>query len=280
MVLHIKRIHSPSSINVYKQCPRKYYYQYIKRLPTSKTIHLIRGNIAHSVLEDIYTIDTSSLTESNLREIINQRCVEFLGQHWKMNKEGLSNLKLPMEKMNFYYQETLSMIESFSKRLSAQLLNISRKKKISLQEAFEMFKPEMESEFKNTQKGIRGFIDAIHTINGKIIILDYKTSKKDDITPDYKLQLAIYALLYESMRGKMPDKVGLYFLKFGTKLLDVNRELINLAEREVELIHINTQSEDIADYPQNITPLCKWQNCRGSGQCDFYGECIGKYRGR
>ena len=33
-----KRVQSPSSISTYKQCPRKYFYQYVLKLPTQGNI--------------------------------------------------------------------------------------------------------------------------------------------------------------------------------------------------------------------------------------------------
>ena len=63
-----KRVESPSSINTFKQCPRKYYYQYVAKLPTVSNIHQVRGNIAHSTLENFYDIDVSGFEQENYEE--------------------------------------------------------------------------------------------------------------------------------------------------------------------------------------------------------------------
>ena len=42
-----ERILSPTSINTYLNCPRKFYLRYIQRLKSRPTIHLIRGQIVH-----------------------------------------------------------------------------------------------------------------------------------------------------------------------------------------------------------------------------------------
>ena len=62
-----KRVESPSSINTFKQCKRKYYYQYIEKLPTLPNIHQVRGNIAHSVLEDFFDTEISEFTTENYK---------------------------------------------------------------------------------------------------------------------------------------------------------------------------------------------------------------------
>jgi ATP-dependent helicase/DNAse subunit B len=75
-----KRVQSPSSINTYNQCPRKYYYQYILKLPTRPSIHLVRGNIAHSVLEDFFSITHLTL-ESVMEEGFEQFALKLLRQY-------------------------------------------------------------------------------------------------------------------------------------------------------------------------------------------------------
>ena len=62
-----KRVQSPSSIKLYQQCPRKYYYQYILKLQTLPNIHLVRGNIAHTVLEKFFDVDVSDYTMEDFK---------------------------------------------------------------------------------------------------------------------------------------------------------------------------------------------------------------------
>ena len=57
----MKRVQSPSSINTYFQCPRKYYYIYNMKLKTSPSIHLVRGLVAHKVLENFFTIQPEAI---------------------------------------------------------------------------------------------------------------------------------------------------------------------------------------------------------------------------
>ena len=45
-----KRFHSPTSINTYLRCPRKYYLRYIKGLKSKPSIHLVRGKAVHDAI--------------------------------------------------------------------------------------------------------------------------------------------------------------------------------------------------------------------------------------
>jgi len=55
------------------------------------------------------------------------------------------------------------------------------------------------------------------------VIIDYKTSKKNELNLDCLVQLAIYALLYREYFGRLPDKVGIHFLRYGERIIRVTQ---------------------------------------------------------
>ena len=114
-----------------------------------------------------------------------------------------------------------------------------------------------------------GYIDAITEKDGKIELLDYKTSKTADIEK-YRLQLGIYALLYKMKHGKIPDKASLFFFKHGKKSIKVDESLVQMARDELAKVKEDTKSEEKTDYPKCVTPLCRW----ATGECDFFDECF------
>ena len=145
-----------------------------------------------------------------------------------------------------------------------------KEKNISVQEAFTELTPVREQKFSSEEYSVRGFIDAVHHCGDEIHILDYKTNARFDMKESIKLQLAIYSLLYQEKKGVMPHKVGIFFLRHKSKYMNVEPGLIELAKREINSIHSHTSStEHVDDYPQTITPLCKWS----TGQCDYYHAC-------
>jgi len=264
------RIQSPSSINTYKQCARKYFYQYITKLKTSPSIHTIRGNIVHSVLEDFFDTDPTHLTFDNCEAQLTERIQGLLVTHWKLKEKQLKALGLEEKELNFYFEESLMMLVNWLQKFISKAQAMASD---NFKEIFQQLTPLRELQYRSEERAVRGFIDAIEELKGKVRLMDYKSSKKFDMTDAYKLQLAIYAMLYEEKHNKKPDQVGIYFLKDTGKheyVLDVDEELLQLAKLEIEMIHLNTESDAIADYPKNITPLCKWR----TGQCDFYGLCF------
>ncbi|MBU4374327.1 MAG: PD-(D/E)XK nuclease family protein [Euryarchaeota archaeon] len=263
-----KRIQSPSSINTYKQCPRRYFYLYALRLPTKPSIHLIRGSIVHEVLENFFDININSLDKKDYKFGFRSYILAHLSKLWKQNSSKFSKLSLTKEQIEHYFVESHEMlnnfIESFSEKLEKRL-----KKTNDLEESFKQLTPFVEEEIVNQELAVRGFIDAIHDEGEGIVIIDYKTSNKDDISPEYRLQLGIYALLYQQKYGKAPDKVGINFLKFSEVIIDVDESLLEEAKHEIMFVHEMTQSDNIIDYPKKESGLCKWSG----GECDFYGEC-------
>jgi RecB family exonuclease len=266
-----KRLESPSSINTFKQCKRKYYYQYVEKLPTGSSIHLVRGNIAHSVLEDFYDIDLSEINEDNYANKFKVVVQKLLLHHWKKEKARLDELKLSKDQEKFYFEETMLMIINWTNQFVEEITKESKNKNISLQDAFVSLTPIREQEYRSDNYQVRGFIDAIQHVEDQVHIIDYKTNARFDIKDSIKLQLAIYSLLYFEKHGKTPSKLGIYFLRHKLKFIDFDEELIGLAKREIELIHAHTSlTEEKTDYKRTITPLCKWR----TGQCDFYETCL------
>lgn len=261
------RLQSPSSILMYKQCPRKYFYRYIARLPTEKSIHLVRGLIAHKVLEDFYDTDLRHITDESFPVTVKVILHELFRKEWQQSQDELDELDLTAAELEGYREETKVMINNFFHYLMDQL----QRYEMPLAQALEHVKPKREIELRSKALHVRGYADAVHEHDGKTYILDYKTSKKCEITPEYKLQLSIYGMIFAEL-DRLPDEVGIFFLKHGQELrLPVTQEMVEFAKREVRQIHELTGSRKIEDYPMNPGPLCKWR----TGQCDYYDLCFG-----
>lgn len=238
-------------------------------MPTSPSIHLVRGSVAHLVLEKFFTIKPSGIANTYKHDfqII---VLELLKKYWNELLPEFEKCNLAPERFNAYYVETQTMLlnwlHQFIKRIDKLMAT-----GLTFIEAFTALRPETEVEYSSSHYSVRGFIDAIERHNGNVRLMDYKTSAKAHITDAYRLQLAIYALLYEEKHKVRPNHVGIYFLNEGEQLLIVDDELIKHAQFMIEQIHASTDGiDDINDYVQKITPLCKWSN----GQCDFYDYCF------
>ncbi len=260
-----QRIQSPSSINTYIQCPRKYYYSYIEEHPSKPSIHLARGHVVHSVLENFFKLDPEKVNPNDYEIEFKKRVQKLLAEYWKEEKD-FSKLDITKEQLIFYFEESMLMLlkwaGNFSKRIGKMM-----KGGLSFADAFRKLTPRREELYISQKYRVRGYIDAIEEIGNSIRIIDYKTSKKYDITDGYRLQLAIYALLYEEKHGKKPQKVGINFLKDEEKFLDVDEGLIEHAKKNISMIHKKTIPDGKEDYPMIPQVLCRY--------CDFFNMCFG-----
>ncbi|MBT3407576.1 hypothetical protein HOK68_02870 [Candidatus Woesearchaeota archaeon] len=265
----MSRLQSPSSINLYKQCPRRYYYRYIEKKPSMPNRYTIIGNSVHSVLENFFKINISHINETNYEKELTVFILELMNKEFENTKHQLSKINLLNESSELYDEFNFMInlwIKNFCTRIQIQL-----SKSKTFAQSFLFIKPNTEIKLISQEHKVQGFVDAIFKRKKGDILVDYKTSKKDIMTEDYITQLSIYALLYYQNYKKLPNKVGVDFLKHGKMhFIDVDQDLLKKAKLECELIKINTQSINIGDYPKKITPLCKWH----SGQCDFYDICF------
>lgn len=258
------RVQSPSSIGCFKQCPRKYYYQYIAKIETKPNVHQVRGNIAHKVLEVFFDQDASKLSLDSFELGLMERMQELLLKEWNNAAAQLTKLGLTDAQRQFYFEDTLLMLLNWLNHFVRKIYTMEG----SFPERFLKLTPLREQMMASDSLKAKGIIDAIENYDGQVRIMDYKTSNHSN-EEEYRLQLAIYTLLYFEKHGKLPDKVGIYFLKDRPKFIDADDSLLALARKEIELIHQLTQSDHIKGYPRSPSKLCKWS----TGQCDFYDSC-------
>ena len=264
-----QRMQSPSSINTYRQCPRKYYYRYIKRLPTKPSIHLVRGTVAHSALEYFFEEPVEEATDSWTTNL-QRHALKLLERFWTEKEDEFAQLDETPQELKGYKRETQNMVLKWTLAFCNRVQRRMQEQAQSWREAFEDLTPAREAKYVDEDLQVMGYIDAVEEVDGQVRLVDYKTSKKPEITSDYRLQLGIYALMYLRQHERLPDEVGIEFLRHGGEYMGVNDELLLDAQFEIEQIHMVTKSDDIAHYPKNPSPLCNW--------CDFYEVCYGKQR--
>ena len=90
------------------------------------------------------------------------------------------------------------------------------------------------------------------------------------MTPEYRLQLGIYAMMCEEQNDPAHE-VGILFLKHGKELrLPVDELLVEEAKQACNEVQLHTRSTNQSDYPKRPSPLCKWR----TGQCEYHDICF------
>jgi len=99
-----KRVQSPSSINCFKQCPRKYFYQYVLKYPTKENIHCIRGNIVHDALEKFFSFNTIQVDKEQFKTEMATYLKDQFDKSWKAASKRLQKVGLPPDRIDFYFK--------------------------------------------------------------------------------------------------------------------------------------------------------------------------------
>ncbi len=235
-----QNILSPTSINTYLRCPRKYYLKYIKGLKEKPSIHLIRGKAVHQSISRFHQTDTN---HSNPEEVKSQ-LLSLFDHAWVGQDEEMRKLRLTQRELNEYYRESAEMLMGWLKR------HITTRSGQT--------KPKTEVKLFSQNYRVMGIIDAIHMENGKAVLTDYKTSKKDELTQDIKIQMAIYALLYKESFEVLPESIVIDFLKHEKAIpFKVTEEFTNYAIKICKEVHEKTSSVKEEDYPCKCGGWCE-----------------------
>ncbi len=259
---------SPSSILSYLQCPRKYYYRYVKRLEQKPSIHLILGSAVHSAIEAFHKSQRGQLQEDAFFGSLRPSLMRTLSREWRRNYPTIQRIGLKPWEESAYFRQGMMMLEKFYRHHMEAVRDFQHRSGKTFSETFDTLRPKSELKIYSHRLGVMGVIDAVEYNHGKISIIDYKTSKKTDLDGECMIQLSILALLYTEHFGRKPDSVGIHFLKNGVKTLPVIPGVLEFGERTCLRFRWVTNTDDINAYPQKKTCLCKYR----TGQCDYYEE--------
>ena len=234
-------------IDDYLTCPFKYKLVHVFKMPIRSRPNVMIGSAMHAVSAEFFMArrDGRAVTLEGLKGIFEAmwKPAGFLTQ-----QEALKN-----------YEAAIEAIERFYIKESAN--NIIPKY------------IEKDFEFKlNDKLSVRGRWDRIDEIDGKIIIVDYKTSDVRDEekaeskikSQDIQRQLKLYCLAYEKMFGVLPDEAGLYFFKSSMLVTKAFKEkTIREYEEKIHEVAGHILNEEFEATPAAFT--CRY--------CAFFNIC-------
>lgn len=230
-----------SRVDSYRNCPLKFRFAYLDRIPTRPTPHLSFGSSIHGALERFY--------DQKLPECPSEdELLQFLYEAW--DDAGFEDRD--RDEQLAFYRHAQDVLRRFHQRVAA-----SYRLPASTEAWFEL-------PFDNAV--VVGSIDRIDVDeDGNFHLIDYKTSRKvtDRKYVIESLQLGIYALACEHLYGKLPTTVALDFVVPGVQVT-VGIEEIDL-ERVDDIVLATADA--ILDERFAPTPnrLCDW--------CDYKSIC-------
>jgi CRISPR/Cas system-associated exonuclease Cas4 (RecB family) len=238
-----KRILSPTAINTYLACPRKYYLRYIRKLPGKPSIHLIRGAIVHKTLHEFHVNGSRNDPWQDPKE--NRKALISIFQRlWQKEKNVLDSLGLSKELLWDYYLDSTDMLNNYAHWFANQRAP-----------------PVVDStELKIFSNNLRimGIIDAVTINDNGTFLIDYKTSKDFSITEDIMRQAILYCLLYQDRYEEIPTAVYIHFLKDpgDPVALFIDDAQLEYGKVLIDSTHEKTKARDETDYPCTCGGYC------------------------
>jgi len=240
------KILSPTAINTYLYCPRKYFSRYIKRLRTKPSIYLIRGQIVHKTIQEFHK-DQPKVFHKLPVGMVSNKLLNIFNRQWENAQDRLNKLGLSPDEIDYFRKDSERMLINFSHWFCSCA-----------------WSPANESEKRMFSKHLKliGIVDAIHRIGERVALVDYKTSKQAKVTDDILRQAALYALLYQDKFDVVPDTVFIHFLTEpgDPEPIHIDEEILEYGKILIENIRENTATDAEKDYP------CK---CGGYCETDF-----------
>lgn len=205
---------SPSSIGTWQQCPLKFKYSRLDKIPEPATEAQLLGTITHEILEHLYQLPAAERTQTTARRL----AASLWDTKWEQ-EAGVLGLN-PNELHRFRWQ-IWWCVEALFKMEDPQQVHPTG----------------IEDMMRVNVEGVTllGIIDRWEELaDGSVRISDYKTGKKP--RPQYegekKFQLAVYKVLVESGLSKPVAETELLYLKEGIRwaFIPTDRDVANVKQ--------------------------------------------------
>ena len=241
---------SPSSMGTFRQCPLKFKYNKIDKIPDPSGKEALMGNFVHDVLEELYKVEPTDRTQDRAKTLAREM---WSSGNWE---KRVKPLVPDAEEYRLFRWKAWWCIENLWK----------------IEDPEEIEPDGIEFELNGEVSGItiKGFIDRF-TLNedGGVVISDYKTGKtpRAEYVDQRFLQLRIYGTLIDILGIGQTTSLELLYLKDGIKhevpfgpadvaettqyIQDVKRDLDHACETD--------------DFPAQKSVLCGW--------CSYKGIC-------
>lgn len=231
-----------SRVDTYRNCPRRFRYTHVDRLPRKPSPHLSFGSSIHGALERFY--DRKLPDRPSVDELLG-----FLYASW--DPSGFA--ELPRSEQLEFYRHAQNVLRRFHGRLPDE-----HRLPAATEAWFEM--P------IGHEAVVVGSIDRVDVDDdGRFHLVDYKTNRRVGNRADVarSLQLALYAMACRHLYGALPETVALDFVVPGV-VVRIHRDELELdAARQAVLdTAAAVRAEEFHPTPNR---LCDW--------CDFKAVC-------
>jgi putative RecB family exonuclease len=241
---------SPSSASMYQQCPRRWRFRYVDRLPDPPGEAALTGTFAHRVLELLFQEPAGERTLDRARRLAREVWPETEDhpsyQALQLDEAGARHFRwrgwLAIEGLWAVEDPALVQVKATERMVETQVGDVP----------------------------FRGVVDRLdYRDDGRLVITDYKSGRAPTARfADSRLaQVLLYSAAVEASDGIRPAMARLVYL--GQRVIDVVAT-DDVIRPVVDQLHatwtaINTDRET-DEYSPKPGPLCAW--CPYAARCD------------
>ena len=239
---------SPSNLETFDECPKKFEYGYLFKLSGETTISISFGNSIHNTLRDYYRILI------NDKKIKSDQIEKIYKNNWQ--PEGYSN-KIDMDNN---YKKGVKIITNYIKSDKIDPIDV-----------------EKNFDYKVGNCKLTGRIDRINKTDDGLEIIDYKTGdgrKKTISELSSNIPLWIYAL-YMSEKYEQENIFLILDYIVSNKVLKIKVDQKKLDKKREKIESVCNQIDNSItnhDYPAKPSEF----SCK---RCQFKNLCPYKYKG-
>jgi len=231
---------SASSISTYEQCPLRFRFSRIDRIPEPTTEAMILGTFVHEILEDLYKLDPENRVVPEARRIAREL--------WE-NKfiEETANVKI--KSVNDFRWNAWWCVENVFSMEDPTTVKIR-----GIEDKFSALIDDVP---------LVGFIDRwTEEEDGSITVTDYKSGKvsKPQYEGDKVFQIVLYAEMLERLNNIKVDNAEIMYVKFKER-----KKYAPTPERRDMVLKIIRQTWDGVTkgcesgvFQTKTGPLCNW----------------------
>lgn len=250
---------SASRAKDFKQCPLRFRYLMVDKLPEPPSSAAVRGTLVHAVLERLFDLPAAARDEGAAQELVGPQWDELA-----QKRPEVHELFAEAGDVDAFLSQARALVSNYFRMENPQRLD-----------------PTARERFVEVELGsgvlLRGFVDRIDTApNGAVRVVDYKTGKAPSprFTEEALFQMRFYALMLWRLDGVAPARLQLIYLGDG-RTLTLDPHTDDLLAFEAELDQLWDRIEDAArreDFRPRKTPLCPW--CSFQESCPEFGGTI------
>ena len=239
-VLELPTHLSASSITTYEQCPLRFRFSRIDRIPEPTTEAMILGTFVHEILEKLYELDPEYRTIPEARRIAREL--------WE-NKFVEETSTVRIKDINDFRWRAWWCVEN--------VFDMEHPPDVKIRGIEDQFSASIND------VPLLGFIDRwTEEEDGSLTVTDYKSGKvsKPQYEGDKVFQIVLYAEMLERLNDVQVDNAEIMYVKFKErKRYDPTpqrrKTVLKLIDQTWEGVQTGC---DTGVFPTKTGPLCNW----------------------